>query len=143
MTTSTNAVQTHHHPAETVINAIVVGLTLVTAAVHLSLGGPLFTLNAIGYATLATLIVLPGPVAQVRWLVRLALMGFTSATIVGWILVGGRFPLAYVDKAVELVLVTFLAAEVWTIDGGPLAILNRIGHLIRSIASLGRNRRIA
>ena len=39
-------------PMPLIATAIVV-LTLSTAYIHLSLGGPLFTLNAVGYAALA------------------------------------------------------------------------------------------
>jgi hypothetical protein len=143
MAASSKAVRTEHRAAEPILQAIVVGLTLVTAVVHLSLGGLLFTLNAIGYATLAGLLVLPDPVARIRWLIRLALIGFAVATIGGWVLFGARFPLAYIDKAVELVLVTFLAAEVWIVDGGPREEIARIGALVRSTATLLRRRRIA
>jgi hypothetical protein len=71
--------------------------------------------------------VLPGPFASIRWLVRLALLGFTAATIGGWVLFGARFELAYIDKAVEVVLVTFLLVELWLVDGGPAGILEQ-GH---------------
>jgi hypothetical protein len=143
MATSTKAVRTEQHGIDVVLQAIVVGLTLVTAAVHQSLGGTLFTLNAIGYASLAALLALPGPISRIRWLARLALIGFTLTTIGGWVLFGARFPLAYVDTAVELVLVTLLVAQVWVIDGGPREITTRIGNLVRSIATLVHNRRMA
>ena len=58
---------------------LVVGLTLATAAIHGSLGGLLFLANAVGYATLAVAMIVPGPLGRVRWLVRLALLGFTAA----------------------------------------------------------------
>src|SRR2546430_2062566 len=95
--------------------ATIVGLVLTTAAVHLSLGGLLFTLNAVGYTFLALLMLAPAPVARFRWLARLALLGFTSATIGGWVLFGARFPLAYIDKALEVVLVGFVAFELWLV----------------------------
>lgn len=69
--------------------------------------------------------VAPGPFARIRWLTRLALMGFTIATIVGWVLFGARFPLAYLDKALEAVLIVFLAFELM-FDGGPAAIGQRL-----------------
>ena len=83
--------------------ASVVLLTLATAAVHASLGGPLFTLNASATRACRG----DGParsLAAIRWLVRLALLGFTAATIVGWLAFGARFPLAYVDKGIEVCL---------------------------------------
>ena len=134
MTTTTSAVRTGHRWAVFILRTVVVSLTLATALIHARLGGLLFALNAIGYLVLVAAMVLPGPVARVRWLVRLALMAFTAATIGGWVLFGVRFPLAYVDKAVELVLLVFLAFEVW-LDGGPVEIVRRL----RRIAAVTRN----
>jgi hypothetical protein len=120
--------RTTRHTAEPLLGVLrggVVFLTLVTAAVHASLGGLLFTLNAIGYAAFAVALVLPGPIGHIRWLVRLGLLGFTAATIAGWIAFGARLPLAYVDKGVEAVVVVFLLLELWLEDGGPVGILHR------------------
>jgi hypothetical protein len=85
----------------------------------------MFTLNAIGYATLAAAMVLPGPVARIRWLTRYALIGFTATTILGWLAFGARFDLAYIDKAIESALIGLVLIESWVIDGGPLAVLRR------------------
>jgi hypothetical protein len=112
------------------LRAVVVGLTLATAAIHASLGGMLFMANAIGYATLAVAMMAPGPIGQVRWLVRLALLGFTAMTIGGWVLFGARFPLAYVDKAIEGALVAVLAFEVWRTDGGPFGVARQARRLL-------------
>jgi len=112
----------------------VVILTLLTAAVHASLGGVLFTLNAAVYLALAVAMVLPA-IAPVRWLVRLALLGFAVATIGGWLLFGARFPLAYLDKAVELALLVFLAIEIWLFDGGPAGDLRRARRLAATLVA--------
>jgi hypothetical protein len=130
-------------PLRALLRGGVVFLTLTTAAVHASLGGPLFTLNAIGYAGFAIALVLPGRIAGIRWLVRLGLLGFTAATIAGWIAFGARFPLAYVDKGVECVLVVFLLIELWLEDGGPAGVVRHGRALVagtrRSVAArLGR-----
>jgi hypothetical protein len=77
MTTTTSAVRAGHRSAVFILRIFVVVLTLTTAAIHARLGGLLFTLNALGYLGLAAAMVLPGPVARVRWLVRIALIGFT------------------------------------------------------------------
>jgi hypothetical protein len=116
------------------IRATVVALTLLTAAIHASLGGLMFMANAAGYATLALAMVLPGPIGQIRWLVRLALLGFTAATIGGWVLFGTRFPLAYFDKAVELGLVAMVSLELWRSDGGPVGVIRQARGLMARLA---------
>jgi hypothetical protein len=116
------------------VRAAVVALTLTTAAIHASLGGFLFLMNAAGYAILALAMVVPGPIGRARWLVRLALLGFTVATIGGWVLFGVRFPLAYLNKAVEIALVALLVLELWQVDGGPVGIARRIRRLVIDLA---------
>ena len=98
-----------------VLRTAVIGLTLATAAIHSSLGGLLFLANAAGYTVLALAMVAPGPAARWRWLVRLALIGFTAATIAGWVAFGPRFGLAYLDKAIEVALIGVLLLEQWRI----------------------------
>ena len=122
----------HQHrirPSNLLLRGSIVGLTLATAAIHFSLGGTLFLFNAIGYAALAVAMVLPGPFARGRWLVRFALIGFTSATIVGWLAFGARFDLAYLDKALEAALIGLLLIESWLVDGGPIAVARRAGRM--------------
>jgi hypothetical protein len=118
------------HPLVAVLRVAVVGLTLTTAVIHAQLGGLMFLANAAGYAALAAAMVVPGPIARVRWLVRLALLGLTATTIVAWYLFGARFDLAYIDKAIELALIGVLALELWLVDGGPAAIVRRARRLI-------------
>jgi hypothetical protein len=103
----------------------IVGLTLATAQIHATLGGLMFTLNALGYAMLAAAMVLPGPIGRLRWLTRYALIGFTGVTVAGWLAFGARFELAYIDKAIEVVLIGLLLVESWVTDGGPLAVARR------------------
>ncbi len=112
------------------LRVVVVGLTLATAAIHASLGGVMFMLNAAGYAMFAAALTLPGPFARIRWLVRLGLLGFTSATIGGWVLFGARFDLAYFDKALEIALIGALLVELWRVDGGPVEVIRRLRWLI-------------
>ena len=125
MDATTRTTRQTAEPLLGILRGGIVLLTLVTAAVHASLGGVLFTLNAIGYAVFAVALVLPGRIGGIRWLVRLGLLGFTTATIAGWILFGARFPLAYLDKGIEAVLVIFLLLELWLEDGGPVGVLHR------------------
>jgi hypothetical protein len=116
----------------------VVALTLATAAIHTSLGGLLFLMNAAAYSTLALAMVLPGPFGRFRWLIRLALIGFTSATIGGWVLFGARYPVAYLDKAIEATLLVTVAVDVWHTDGGPIQVVRRLrtlaAGLVRTLA---------
>lgn len=104
----------------------VVGLALATAAIHATLGGWLFLANAAGYTVLALAMIAPSAfIGRWRWVVRAALIGFTVATIVGWLMFGPRFHLAYVDKIIELVLLAVLLAEIHLHDGGPANVLRR------------------
>src|ERR1700675_1227333 len=85
--------------ADVAFATTVVALTAVTAGIHAYLGGLLFLANAAGYATLAIALIVPIPLArQYRWLVRLAVLGFTLATMAGWLAFGARIPMAYLDK---------------------------------------------
>ena len=121
--------------ATLVLRSMVVLLTLATAAIHASLGGMLFTANAIGYSVLALAMVVPGPVAPYRWLVRLALIGFAAVTVAGWVAFGARFDLAYLDKGIEVALIGTLLVEQGRSDGGPLGVYRRIRRLVGTIAS--------
>ena len=133
MAVITRGTATHVHPATVALRAGVLLLSLATAAIHASLGGMLFLANATGYAVLALAMVAPGPGARVRWLIRLALIGFTAATIGGWVAFGPRFGLAYLDKAIEVALIGLLVIEQWRSDGGPLGVYRRIRHLVNRV----------
>jgi hypothetical protein len=70
--------------SDVAIRLVIVGLTLATGYIHSTLDGPLFTLNAIGYAVAAVAMVIPlGIATRFRWLVRLGLMGYAATAIVG------------------------------------------------------------
>ena len=140
MATLQMATRAHPRLGTYATRAAVVGLTLATAAIHASLGGVLFMANAVGYTTLAVAMLVPGPIGQVRWLVRVALMGFTAMTIGGWLLFGARFQLAYIDKAIETVLVAVLAFELWRTDGGPVGIARQARRLLGRVASFTTTR---
>jgi hypothetical protein len=116
--------------------AIVV-LALATAYIHNLFGGLMFTANAVGYVVLAAAMAAPiAIVARYRWLVRAGLAAFTLATIFGWVLFGGRFTLAYVDKALEVALIAGLLIEMWRYDGGPIIVLRRIIELAATIVRM-------
>ena len=135
MATITRGARADLHAATALLRACVVLLTLGTAAIHASLGGLLFLANAAGYAVFAVAMVLPGRIGQLRWLVRLALLGFTATTIGAWFLFGARFPLAYLDKGLEVALIACLAIEIWQVDGGPAAVAGRAGQLVKRLAA--------
>lgn len=127
-TYSSSSRRRHLVPA---VRLVVTVLALATAWIHAWMGGTLFLLNAAGYVTLtvALLVPLPSPLRDARWLARLALLAFTMATIVGWALFGARFWLAYLDKAIELVLVVAVVLDIWLSDGGPDGIADQARRL--------------
>ena len=89
-------------------------LTIVTAIVHFSLVFPsgLFILNGLGYLALLAALYLPIPLlTSYRDVIRWALLGYTALTVVLWLIMGARIPIAYVDKAVEVVLIVLLWLE--------------------------------
>jgi hypothetical protein len=110
------------------ITAAIVGLTLATAYIHLGLGGLLFTLNGLGYAGLAGLIVI-GAAAPMRiverfsWFPRVALMGYTAMTIAGYLVMGPYFTLGFIAKGIEVALIAALAIDVIRVYGSPMGLV--------------------
>jgi hypothetical protein len=123
-----------HRAGTIALRIVIVALALGTAYIHATLGGLLCTLNAIGYAAFVVALLMPGPMTRIRWLVRLALIGFTFATIVAWLAFGARFGLAYLDKAIELGLVVALLVDLWRSDGGAAGIAMRIRQGIQTVS---------
>ena len=112
--------------SDVAIRLVIVGLTLTTGYIHATLGGPLFTLNAIGYAVLAVAMVIPlGIAIRFRWLVRLGLIGYAATAIVAWYLTGPRYDIAYVAKAIEVGLIGLLAIDFVRHDGNPITLFRR------------------
>ena len=103
------------------LTATIVELTLVTAYIHFTLGDVLFTLNAAGYAALAAAVAIgaiPHPLfARVSWMPRVGLAAFTAATIGAYLVIGPYFSLGWVAKAVEVAILTLLAADVIRVYG--------------------------
>ena len=135
MVAITRGESTTFHLTTFALRTIVVLLTLATAAIHASLGGMMFMANAVGYSVLAVAMVAPGLVARYRWLARLALMGFATVTIAGWVAFGARFDLAYLDKAIEVGLIAILFVEQWRSDGGPVGVYRLVRRLLGGIAT--------
>ena len=111
-----------------VVTAAIVGLTLATSYIHLGLGGLLFTLNGLGYAGLAVLIVIgaaaPFPIVErFSWMPRLALAGYTLATIGGYLVMGPYFTLGFIAKGIEVALLAVLAVDVVRVYGSPMGMV--------------------
>ena len=108
-------------PADVVLRGAIVALALGTAYIHSTLGGALYTLNAVGYLVGAAAIVVPFAIARRhRWLIRVGLAGYAATTIVFWALDGPYYTTAYVAKAIELALITLLAVDFARRDGNPI-----------------------
>jgi uncharacterized membrane protein len=102
-------------PAISPIGLGIVALMLATAAIHLylgSMGFPLFILNGLGYIALLAALYLPVPqLMRYRNLARWALIGYTALTVILWLVIGARTPIGYVDKLIELALISLLLIE--------------------------------
>ena len=126
---------------ELALAAATVELTLITAYVHLTLGGALFTLNAIGYAALAAALAasaLPhSAVRRLAWLPRLALAGYTAATIGAYLVIGPYFTLGWVAKGVEVAILTLVAADLVLRYGSPGGLLRAVTTTVRAMSRAG------
>jgi plastocyanin len=131
------------HATDTVLRAAIVGFTLATAYIHVTLGGMLFTLNAIGYLIAAGAMVAPLPIAsRYRWVVRIGVAGYAASTIVGWAIQGPFYATAYLAKAIEVALIFLLAVDFVRFDGNPNALVRRelragAARVRRLVATLG------
>jgi hypothetical protein len=112
--------------SDVVIRAAVVALTLATGYIHFTLGGLLFTLNAIGYGVAAVAIVAPLAIAvRFRWIVRVGLVGYAATAIVAWAVMGPYFSTAYIAKGIEIALIVLLAIDFARHDGSPIGVVRR------------------
>ena len=100
------------------LQVVIILLTIATALIHLwlGLGGPgldiMFTLNGLGYLTLAVVGYVPlAPLAKYQTLARWALVAFTAVTIIGWVLIGQRIALGYITKVIEVVLIILVVLD--------------------------------
>lgn len=125
--------------SDVVIRAAIVGLALATGYIYSTLGGPLFTLNAVGYAVAAVAIVIPLALAvRFRWVVRLGLIGYAATTILGWAIQGPFYQTAYIATAIEVALIVLVAVDFARMDGNPIAMVKRE---LASFAALVTGRR--
>ena len=124
-------------PVDVALRLAIVGLTLSTAYIHSTLGGLLFTLNAVGYVTAAVALVIPLAIAvRFRWFVRLGLIGYAATTIIAWAIQGPYFQTAYIAKAIEVALIALVAIDFARMDGNPVNVVKR--ELARLASKLGR-----
>jgi hypothetical protein len=113
-------------PSDVVVRAAIVALTVATGYIHLTLGGLLFTLNALGYFVAAVAMIAPLAIAvRFRWVVRVGLIGYAATAIVAWAVMGPYFTTAYVAKAIEVALIVLLAIDFARHDGNPIALVRR------------------
>jgi hypothetical protein len=110
------------------LTTAIVGLTLATAYIHLTLGGLLFTLNGLGYVGLAGLVVIGAvaPIALVErfsWFPRVALAGYTAMTIAGYLVMGPYFSLGFIAKGIEVALIALLVVDVIRVYGSPFGLV--------------------
>lgn len=132
------ASRTSFRTSDVVIRAAIVALALATGYIHATLGGLLFTLNAIGYAVAAVAIAIPLALAvRFRWVVRLGLIGYALTAIIAWAIQGPYYQTAYIAKAIEVALIVLLAVDFARMDGNPVAVVKRE---LASFASLVTNR---
>jgi hypothetical protein len=131
---ATAAPRTHRARAAALTTSIV-ALTLVTGAIHLSLGGLMFTLNGLGYFALAAAFVVGAAIShplvvRFSWLPRVALIGYALASIMAWVVMGGRYDLAYVTKGVEVALIALLILDIYRVYGGAAGLVR---HAVASM----------
>jgi hypothetical protein len=122
-------------PAAIALRVAIVGLALATGYIHSTLGGLLFTLNAVGYLVAAIAMVIPlGLAVRYRWFVRLGLLGYAATTIVGWALQGPYYETAYIAKGIEVALIVLLAIDFVRADGNPIDVIKRdVGELAAKV----------
>ncbi len=95
---------------DSVLLAIAVVLTMATGYIHYWVGGTMLLLNSLGYATLV--VVLIGTILiyrRVLPVVLIAVAVYAAVTILGWLVMGPYFDVAYLAKAIEIGLITTIA----------------------------------
>ena len=132
-------------PTDLVLRLAIVGLALATGYIHSTLGGLLFTLNALGYLVAAVAMIVPLALAvRFRWVVRLGLIGYAATTIVGWAIQGPFFQTAYIAKGIEVALIAALAVDVVRVYGSPMGLVRAaIGSVVPVLPLPARIRALA
>lgn len=132
----TSSIATQRSNVDVAEPALRVGAALLafgTAYIHSTLGGLLFTLNALGFAALGIALfapfkfILPARYEQsLRLLARLGLLGFAAATIVGWIFFGARFDLGYYATGIEVLIIAVMLVDIGRVAGGPRDVVREL-----------------
>lgn len=111
---------TSMRPAEIAVRVAIIILTVATAIIHFRqaflflIPDILFVLNGISYLGLLAALYLPiARLAAYKNIIRFALIGFTALTIVLWFAITGGYgtSIAYIDKAIEAVLIVMLVID--------------------------------
>lgn len=121
-------------PVAMLLTAGIVGLSMATAYIHFTLGstasllGMLFLANSAGFVALAGAVLAVNAIRHPRverfaWLPRLALAGFTAATIAGYLVMGPYFTLGWITKGIEVGIIALLVLDVVRAYGTPSAFL--------------------
>lgn len=136
------ATRTPLRASDVALRAAIVALTLSTAYIHSTLGGLLFTLNAVGYVVAAIAIVIPLALAvRFRWFIRVGLMGYAATAITAWAIMGPYYQTAYIAKGIEVALITLLAIDFARMDGNPVNVVKRelasLGSFVRTRGTAG------
>ena len=124
-----------------VLALVILELTAATAEIHLRLGGPLFTLNGLGYVALAVAYAIAAfvPLSFVRrvaWIPRLGLGAYALVTIGAYLAMGPYFALGWVAKGIESAIVGLLLAEMLIVYGSP----RDVGRAISARVPFGGHR---
>jgi cellulose synthase/poly-beta-1,6-N-acetylglucosamine synthase-like glycosyltransferase len=98
------------------LQGTIVLAAVTTALIHIVLafqfpGGvdSVFLLNGVGYLVLTALLFLPlAALDPYRNLFRWILIVYTLVTVLAWLFIGVRSPIAYADKAIEILLILCL-----------------------------------
>ncbi|MGI8929194.1 MAG: hypothetical protein ACR2H0_07000 [Candidatus Limnocylindrales bacterium] len=71
-------------------------------------------LNAFGYVVLAILVTVAALFYQRALpLLLVALAAYAAVTILGWLVMGPYFDVAYIAKGIEIVLIALIAIRLW------------------------------
>ncbi|MFL5778961.1 MAG: hypothetical protein ACJ761_08470 [Chloroflexota bacterium] len=113
-------------PTDVLLRLAIVALALSTAYIHSTLGGLLFTLNAVGYVVAAVAMIVPLALAvRFRWFIRLGLVGYAATTIIGWAIQGPYYSTAYLAKGIEVALIVAVLVDFVRMDGNPITVVRR------------------